>query len=103
MSASSAAAIRQGTSAGSCEKSPIHLEHEVGAVRQCPPEAGEVGRAEALLAPAVEDVDEAQLGAELLRELARSVGPSSITSTPVPSGTTSARRRSIGSRFSRSL
>ncbi len=52
----------------------VHLEDELGAVRERLPERREVRRPEALLPRPVEDVDEVELGGELVGELPRSVG-----------------------------
>ena len=51
----------------------VHLEHELGAVGECAPEAGEVCGPEAFLACAVQDVDEVELRRQPVGEFARPV------------------------------
>ena len=52
----------------------VHLEHELGAVGERAPEAGDVGGPESFLLAAVEDADEGELRGELVGELAGAVG-----------------------------
>ena len=52
----------------------VHLEHELGAVGERAPEAGDVGGTEPFLARPVEDADERKLCGELVGELAGAVG-----------------------------
>jgi hypothetical protein len=52
----------------------IHLEDQFRSVLQCATEAGQVGRAEALLALAVQNGDEGELGPKPVGNLAGAVG-----------------------------
>ena len=70
----STAAIRRGTSCGSCEKSQSISSTARRRRRARAAKAGEVGGAEPLLALAVQDVDVVELRGEPVGELARAVG-----------------------------
>jgi len=52
----------------------VHLEHELGAVGESAPEAGQVSGPETLLSRSVEDVHVVQLGSQPIGELAGPVG-----------------------------
>ena len=51
----------------------VHLEHELGAVRQRTPEPGEVRRPQPLLALTVQDVDVVELRSEAIGKVAGTV------------------------------
>ena len=52
----------------------VHLHDEPGAALQRPIEAGEIGLPEAILRPAVQDLDDVELLRQSVGDLARSVG-----------------------------
>ena len=82
----------------------VHLEDQLGAVRERLPERGEVRRPEALLPRPVENVDVGELGRELVGELPGAVRRAVVDDEDARIvGSTSPSARSIGSRFSRSL
>ena len=83
----------------------VHLEHELGTVGERAAEAGDVGRAQALLARTVQDADERKLGGQLVGQLAGAVGGGVVDrrGRGRPRAAPSASARTIGSRFSSSL